>query len=130
MKPRAKIPYALHLGTSPSLLVILSTVASHAQDPDNFFRLANSHDARQWHNILTDMVPAPSDREHWTINVFENKIFLVEPDTATAKANVAAVCRTANSQQWDGSWDVQGFTQGPGEDAATVRDTNADCIVK
>jgi hypothetical protein len=109
----------------------LTIVASHAQDADSFLRLANSHDARQWHDALSDVLPrAPSDRAHWTINVVENKIFLVEPDAATAEANAAAVCRAAGSQQWDRSWDVQGFIQGPGEDAATVRDTKADCTVK
>lgn len=114
------------------LLLLLSMDASRAQSSgDDFLRLANSHDARQWHAVLSDVLPRPaSDREHWTINVVENKIFLVEPDTATAEANAAAVCRAAGSQQWDKSWDVQGFTQGPGEDAATVRDTKADCTVK
>lgn len=101
-----------------ALILLLSTVPSHAQNLDNFMRLANSHDARRWHDTLADVVPGPSDRQHWTVNVIENKIFLLEPDAAPAEAHVAAVCRTANSQRWDGSWDVQGFTRGPDQDDA------------
>jgi hypothetical protein len=126
----AKAIHMLHLGATACLLVLLGT-ASRAQDTDSFLRPTNSHDARQWHIVLSIVVPPPAtDQQHWTINVVENKIFLVEPDTSTARANAAAVCRVANSLRWDGSWDVQGFTQGPGEDAATVRDKDADCIVR
>jgi hypothetical protein len=126
----AKAVHGLHLGTTACLLALFGT-APRAQDADRFLRLTNSHDARQWHVVLSIVVPpSATDRQHWTINVVQNKIFLVEPDTSTARANAATACRVANSLRWDGSWDVQGFTQGPGDDAATVRDRDADCIVK